>query len=132
MEEDQRQPPIKKWRARRIVPVVLVIVLIVVAVVITVGVKGGFAPGPTTTPTPTPTASFAPSACEIARDSIQAALDDYYAEYGEWPTANGQPGDIEWTELVPDFMEAVPANDSKCDWQVNSDPEGKVCVPKRC
>ena len=126
MEEDQWKPPIKKVGARRIVPVVLVIVLIVVAVVITISVKGGFAPGPTPTPTPTPTT------CEIARDSIQAALDDYYAEYGEWPTADGQPGDIDWVKLVPAFMNIVPSNDSRCDWQVNSNPEGEVCVPQRC
>lgn len=124
MEEKQWQPPINKWRARRIFPIALVIVLIIVAVVITISAKGGFAPSPTPTPTPT--------ACEIARDSIQAALDDYYAEYGEWPTADGQPGDIDWVKLVPAFMDGTPSNDSRCNWQVNSDPEGEVCVPKRC
>jgi hypothetical protein len=126
MEEYQWKPPIKKVGARRIVPIVLVIVLIVVAVVIAIHVKGGFAPGPTPTPTPTPTT------CEIARDSIQAALDDYYAEYGEWPTADGQSGDIDWDKLVPSFMGRKPSNDANCDWQVNSNPEGKVCIPKTC
>lgn len=70
--------------------------------------------------------------CVQAKDAIQAAIDAYNDANGEWPTANGQSGDIEWTELVPDFMAAAPANDSKCDWQVNSDPEGEVCVQHTC
>jgi len=86
-------------------------------------------PTPTSTPTPLPTVIMT---CEEARDAIQDALDAYHAEYGEWPTADGQPGDIEWTKIVPDFMAAVPVNDSKCDWQVNSDPEGEVCLLNQC
>ena len=133
MEEDKWQPPIEKGRARKILPVVLVVFLVVaVGVVITIGVKGGFAPGPTPTPTSMPTASITPTACELARDSIQAALDAYHAEYGEWPTADGQPGDIDWEKLVPTFMDITPSHDARGDGQVNSDPEGEVCVPKRC
>ena len=85
--------------------------------------------GSATTPTPLPTAAMS---CEEARDTIQAAIYAYHVEHTEWPTADGQPGDIEWTKLVPDFMAAVPTNDSKCDWQVNSDPEGEVCVLHTC
>ena len=70
--------------------------------------------------------------CDQTKNAIQAALDAYDTEHGEWPTADGQPGDIEWTKLVPNFMEAVPANDSDCDWWVNSDPEGEVCVQHTC
>ena len=136
MEEDQWQPPIEKGRARKIVPVVLVIFLIIaVGMVITIGVKGGFEPSPTPTPLPTPTPSPTPivtMSCEIARDSIQPALDAYHAEHGEWPTADGQPGDIDWEKLVPAFMDTTPSNDARCDWRVNSDPEGEVCVPNRC
>ena len=134
MEEDHWQPPTNNGRARKIVPVALVIALIVVAVVITLGVKG-VEPAPTPTPTPTPTPSPTPivtMSCEIARDSIQPALDAYHAEHGEWPTADGQPGDIYWDKLVPAFMDITPSNDARCDWRVNSDPEGEVCVPKRC
>jgi len=65
--------------------------------------------------------------CVVARDIIQDALNAYNTQYQEWPTADGQPGDIEWTKLVPDFMAGVPYNDSLCDWSVNSDPEGEVC-----
>ena len=132
MEEDKWQPPIEKGRARKILPVVLVVFLVVaVGVVITIGVKGGFAPGPTPTPTSTGTPTPLPTVamtCEQAKHAIQDALDDYHDDYGEWPTADGQPGDIEWTKLVPDFMAGIPSNDSRCHWRVNSDPEGEVCV----
>ena len=63
--------------------------------------------------------------------AIQAALDAYHDENGEWPTDDGGPGGIEWEELVPDFLSEIPSA-SKCDWQVNSDPEGEVCVPEHC
>jgi hypothetical protein len=70
--------------------------------------------------------------CTEARDTIQDALDAYNTEYGNWPTADGQPGDIEWTKLVPDFMAGVPSNDIECDWWVNSNPEGDVCLQFFC
>ena len=70
--------------------------------------------------------------CVEARDAIQPALDAYNAQYHEWPTADGEPGDIEWTRLVPEFMEGIPSIDSECDWWVNSDPEGEVCVQHEC
>jgi hypothetical protein len=79
-------------------------------------------------PTPTLTAPT----CEQTRDAIQAALDAYHAEHEVWPTADGEPGDIDWTKLVPDFMEAIPADDVTCDWQVNAHPVGKVCVIHWC
>lgn len=79
-------------------------------------------------PSPTLTAS----ACEQARDDIQAALDAYNDENGVWPTTDGEPGDIEWTKLVPDYLETIPANDDTCDWQVNAHPVGKVCVIHSC
>ena len=81
-------------------------------------------PTPTTSPTPTP--------CETDRDTIQAALYAYYAEKGEWPTANGQPGKIDWDKLMPGFLDAIPSTDSKCHWQVNSNPEGRVCLLRTC
>ncbi len=86
-------------------------------------------PTPTPKPTPLPTVSMS---CTEARDAIQNALDAYHNEYGEWPTADGQTGDIEWAKIISDFMTAVPVNDSKCDWQVNSDPEGQVCLMHQC
>jgi hypothetical protein len=86
-------------------------------------------PGPTTTPIPLLTVSMS---CTQARDAIQVALDAYHTEKGKWPTADGQPGDIEWSKFVPDYMEGVPSNDSKCDWGVNGDPEGKVCLQHIC
>jgi hypothetical protein len=67
-----------------------------------------------------------------ARDTIQNALNGYDIQYQEWPTANGQPGDIEWVKLVPEFMTGIPSNDSLCDWWVNSNPEGEVCLQNMC
>ncbi|MCK5653951.1 MAG: hypothetical protein KAH98_02315 [Dehalococcoidia bacterium] len=86
-------------------------------------------PTPTGTPTPLPTVTMS---CEQALAAIQQALDAYNAEHGDWPTTDGQPGDIEWSKLVPDFMAGIPSNDSKCEWQVNSDPEGEVCLRNIC
>ena len=86
-------------------------------------------PTPEATPTELPTASMN---CDQAKVATQAAIDAYYAQYGAWPTADGTAGDIEWSKLVPEFMEAVPSNDSKCEWQVNSNPEGEICVLHQC
>ena len=88
--------------------------------------------GPEATPTPTPTVTHTPTQCEADRDAIQAALDAYHDETGEWPTADGQPGDIDWDKLVPDFLSDIPLTDSICDWRVNSDPEGEVCIGHWC
>jgi hypothetical protein len=88
---------------------------------------------PTSQPTlqqiPLPTAVFS---CEQARDFIQEALISYHDKHGEWPTVDGLPGDIEWAKLVPEFIMGLPTNDTKCDWQVNSDPEGDVCLQHKC
>ena len=70
--------------------------------------------------------------CEEARDAIEEALALYHDEHGKWPTADGQTGDIVWTKLVPNFMAGTPSNDSDCDWWVNSDPEGEVCLQITC
>ena len=129
----------------KIIPVLIIILVAAIAVIVAIGVTGGFEPGstPTSTAEPTPTPASTPTAtltplptvvmgCVEARDTIQDALESYNTEYGNWPTMDGEPGEIEWTKLVPNFMEAVPANDSKCDWWVNSDPEGEVCVQNTC
>ena len=89
-------------------------------------------PVPTLTPTQEPTPGRTPANCEAHRDAIQAALYAYQGEEGKWPTADGEPGDIEWDKLVPRFLGDVPSTDSKCYWQVNSDPYGEVCVLKTC
>ena len=88
-------------------------------------------PTPTPIPSPTPLPIISMS-CVEARDAIQDALNIYNTQYQEWPTADGQPGDIEWIKLVPDFIAGVPSNDSLCDWWVNSGPEGEVCVRHQC
>ena len=92
-------------------------------------------PTPTATPTPTPTPTPLPTvvmSCDQARDAVQIALDAYNAVHGEWPTIDGQPGDIDWTKLVPDFINGIPSNDTKCEWWVNSDPKGDVCLQNVC
>ena len=86
-------------------------------------------PAPEGTPTPLPTVSLD---CSHTKDAVQEALDTYHAEHGAWPTADGTPGDIDWGKLVPDHIDGVPSNDGKCDWQVNSNPEGEVCVLHHC
>ena len=93
---------------------------------------GGGNSEPTPTPIATATLPTVVMSCEEARDAIQAALIDCYDEHGEWPTANGQPGDIEWTKLVPEFMAGIPHADSLCDWWVSDDPEGEVCLQHAC
>jgi hypothetical protein len=79
---------------------------------------------PEVTPTPTPTLTQ----CEADRDAVQAAIYAYNQENGEWPTETGVPGDIAWEKLVPSFLQSIPTTDNTCDWSVNSDPEGGVCV----
>ena len=79
-----------------------------------------------------PVATLGPEGCEPDRDAIQVALDAYHDKYGKWPTDDGRPGDIEWSKLVPDFLPYIPHTDTRCDWQVNSNPEGHVCLWQRC
>ena len=105
--------------------------IIILGILLVAASACGPGPEPTPTPTPTPLPTVTMS-CEEAKDAIQAAFDAYHAAEGEWPTSDGLPGDIEWTKLVPDFMAGIPANDSLCYWQVNSDPEGEVCLLNRC
>jgi len=87
---------------------------------------------PTPTGTPQPTPPLAYLNCTAARDSTQAAIDAYYAAYGQWPTADGEPGDIDWWELYPEFIEAMPSNDNSCEWWVDDNPLGSVCVLHHC
>jgi len=89
---------------------------------------GGEEVTPTPTPTPTPTLTPTPTQCEADRDAVQAALYAYYEEKEEWPTETGEPGDVEWGKLVPNFLPEYPSTDKDCDWSVNSNPEGEVCV----
>lgn len=81
---------------------------------------------------PTATATLGPAGCDPDRDAINTVLGPYYARYGQWPTADGQPGDMDWDKLVPEFLPYIPETDSKCHWGVNGDPEGKACIQNRC
>ena len=101
-----------------------VISILALSILLVSGLACGGGDEPTLTPTPTQ--------CEADRDAVQVALDAYHDDTGEWPTADGGPGDIEWDKLVPGFLVEIPSTDSKCDWQVNSDPEGQVCLWERC
>ncbi|MDY6911420.1 MAG: hypothetical protein SVM79_03565 [Chloroflexota bacterium] len=84
------------------------------------------------TPESEGTPATPPTPCEIDRDAIQIALNDYHLANGHWPTADSQPGDIVWDKLVPDFLGEVPPTDEDCEWQINSDPEGEVCLLTPC
>jgi hypothetical protein len=79
---------------------------------------------------PAPTVQKTP--CETDRDSIQKSLNAYNEANDDWPTANGQPGDIVWDKLVPEYMSEMPVIDDQCDWQVSGNPEGTVCVAHTC
>jgi hypothetical protein len=91
---------------------------------------------PTASPTflATPTATLGPEGCEPDRDAIQAAINAYHADNGNWPTTTtfGEPGNIKWSVLVPDYLPYIPHTDARCDWQVNTDPEGEVCLWELC
>ena len=85
--------------------------------------------------TATATATLGPVKCDYDRDAINAVLRPYYAEHGEWPTADGQPGDIDWDKLVPEYLPYIPKTDNKCQWgirEVDGDPPGKACIQNRC
>ncbi len=84
--------------------------------------------GGETTAVPT----LGPLGCAPDRDATGAAIDAYHAKYGGWPTANGEPGDMDWDRLVPEFLPYIPKTDSKCRWGVDSDPEGQICLQNRC
>lgn len=110
----------------------VVLTLLATVLVLTFACGGGGeeegAPTPTPTATPTPTLTPTPTQCEADRHAVQAALYAYYEEKEEWPTETGEPGDIEWGKLVLNFLPSIPATDKDCDWSVNSNPEGEVCV----
>jgi len=109
----------------------LILVVVVAVFVLTCACIPKTEPTPTPTPTPTPMPTV-DMTCTVARDSVQVAISVYYAANAEWPTLDGEPGAIDWGKLVPDFMDAVPTNDAKCHWAVNSSPLGVVCVQNRC
>jgi len=78
---------------------------------------------PNTTAVPTAT----PSIYDIDINAIESAVSEYYKDNGQWPTADGQPGDIVWDKLVPTYINSVPATDAKCDWYIDDDPPGEIC-----
>ena len=86
-------------------------------------------PDSTTEATPTTVATLSAGDCVTDRDAIQAAVDAYHRDHGEWPTADGRPGAIIWSKLVNDYLPYHPYTRVHCYWQVNSYPEGEVCVP---
>lgn len=87
---------------------------------------------PSPTPSPTPTHTHTPTRCEQDRDAIAVAIETYHTTNGDWPTLDGQPGDIDWDKLVPDLLEKLPSTDTSCEWQVNHDPEGALCLLTPC
>jgi hypothetical protein len=76
--------------------------------------------------------TLGPAGCDPDRDATGAAIAAYHARYGGWPTADGEPGDMDWDKLVPEFLPYTPKTDSKCQWGVNGDPAGEVCLQNRC
>jgi prepilin-type N-terminal cleavage/methylation domain-containing protein len=73
-------------------------------------------------------------ACEAEQQSLQTSVYTYYYENdGDWPTADGNPGAISYTLLIGGYIDATPQYDDggadDCDWVVDEDVEGQVCVP---
>jgi hypothetical protein len=114
-------------KTRYIIPTIVIIYLAIVAVATVYAAKEK----PEAEHTPTPTATYA-SNCEKDKHEIQTALNAYYDDNSNWPTADGQPGDMVWDELVPKYMSEMPVIDDQCDWQVSGNPEGNVCVAHTC
>lgn len=122
-------------KARQSISIIVILgVLLLSGLVFRDGGEAAVTPTPTPTPAATsqPTPTPQPTRCEADRDAVQVALHAFQAANGYWPTATGLPGDIDWDKLVPGFLDAIPSTDGRCDWQVNSAPEGDVCLWKRC
>ncbi|NQT71986.1 MAG: hypothetical protein HQ553_04350 [Chloroflexi bacterium] len=85
-------------------------------------------PSITSSPTPPPTSPKPPTLCDTQTVAIQEAVYAYHDEHDKWPTFDGKPGDIQWNKLVPDLLANEPSTDYQCDWQVDDDPEGTVCL----
>ena len=115
----------RKWQVFGYGSMMLLGILLLVGFVSYEGPATGSSP----TPTPLPTVVMS---CQQANDAIQAAVTDYHEDKGKWPTDNGLPGDIVWPKLVPNYMDGVPSIDVKCDWWVNRDPVGEVCIKHVC
>lgn len=81
---------------------------------------------------PTAVPTLGPPGCAPDRDATQAAIDTYHARCGDWPTADGQPGDMDWDKLVPQYLPYIPKTDIKCQWGVNGNPAGEACLQNRC
>jgi len=117
-------------KKRYIIFTIIAIYLMIVVVATVFAIKEE--PEAETEPTPTATATVQKTPCETDRDTIQEALNAYNEANDDWPTANGQPGDIAWDKLVPEYMSTMPVIDGDCDWQVSGNPEGNVCVSHTC
>ena len=116
----------------KVVAVLLVLISLLLVGFACSGGGGGGETIPTVPSTPTGQPTITPTACEIDRDAIQAALYAYHDQKGEWPSADGISGDIVWEKLVPGFLAETPETDEKCDWQVNTKPEGELCLWEQC
>ncbi len=67
------------------------------------------------------------AACEADEQAVQTAVYSYYYENdGSWPTAlGGDAADIDFTLLVPAYLNEAPSSDTSCIWGV--DTGGVVC-----
>lgn len=68
------------------------------------------------------------AACEADENAIQTSVYSYYYENaGSWPTTGGGAGaDIDFTLLVPDYLNETPGSDTGCTWGL--DDGGEVCT----
>ena len=69
----------------------------------------------------------AQSACAVDERHIQTAVYSYHYDTGAWPTADsGDAAVIQWTDLVPGYLNAIPSGEDDCGWGI--DTGGKVCT----
>ena len=67
------------------------------------------------------------SSCAVDERHIQTAVYSYYYDAGGWPTADsGDAAVIQWTDLVPSYLNEVPSSDDDCGWGI--DTGGTVCT----
>ena len=69
----------------------------------------------------------AESACAVDERHIQTAVYSYHYDTGAWPTADsGDAAVIQWADLVPGYLNAIPSGDDDCGWGI--DTGGTVCA----
>ncbi len=67
------------------------------------------------------------AACEADEQAVQTSVYSFYYENsGDWPTSDNVGGKaIQWTDLVPLYLNETPSSDTGCTWGIET--TGVVC-----